>query len=69
MSRMMVIGVRHDKIEEVEGLKLKDLRTTDTDYASPVLEKAGVIISGHHHSHDGDNILLTPNGVRYLNSA
>ena len=69
MSRMMVIGVRHDKIEDVEGLKLQDLRTTDTDYASPVLEKAGVIISGHHHSHDGDNILLTPNGVRYLNSA
>ena len=69
MSRMVVIGVRHDKIEELENLKLKDLKTTETDYAHPVLEKSGVIISGHHHSHDGDNVLLTPNGVRYLNGS
>lgn len=69
MSRMMVIGVRHDKLDEVEGLKMKDIRMTDTDYAQPVLEKSGVIISGHHYSYDGDNILLTKNGVRYLNTS
>lgn len=68
MSKMMVIGIRHDKLEEAEGLKMNDIRLTETDYARPVLEKAGVIVSGHHHSHDSDNIVLNKDGVRYLNS-
>lgn len=69
MSRMMVIGIRHDKLDEAEGLKMDDIRLTETDYARPVLEKAGLIVSGHHHSHDSDNIVLNKDGVRYLNSA
>lgn len=69
MSRMMIIGIRHDKLDEAEGLKMNDIRSTDNDYSAPVVQKAGVIISGHHHSHDSDNIVLNKDGVRYLNSA
>lgn len=69
MSRMMIVAVRHDKLDLVEKLDKSDFDISQTDYANPILERVGVISTGHHHSRDADNILLTENGSRYINSS
>jgi hypothetical protein len=69
MSRMMIVAIRHDKLDLVEKLDKSDFDISQTDYANPILERVGVISTGHHHSRDADNILLTENGSRYINSS
>lgn len=69
MSRMMIVAVRHDKLDLVNKLDKSDFDVSQTDYAAPILERVGVISTGHHHSRDADNILLTQDGSRYINSS
>ena len=72
MSRMMVVGIRMDKLDEIENLIVEKSglmsMINETDYASPVLEESGIISSGTHFYVDSDNVLLTKDGVRYINS-
>lgn len=72
MSRMMVVGIRMDKLDEIEKLTVTkgsfSRMINETDYASPVLEESGIISSGTHFYVDSDNILLNKDGARYINS-
>lgn len=68
MSKMILIAVRHDKLDEVANLKVKDLNFTDSDYAQCKRESKGLIISDAHHASDGDNLFINAHGVRYVNA-
>lgn len=68
MSKMILIGIRHDKLEEVSKLKVKDLNFNDSDYAQAKRESKGIIVSEPHHSSDGDNLFINAHGVRYVNA-
>lgn len=68
MSKMILIAIRHDKLDEVANLKVKDLNFTDSDYAQAKKESKGIIISDAHHASDGDNLFINAHGVRYVNA-
>lgn len=68
MSKMVLIGIRHDKLEEVSKLKLRDIDFDSSDYGQARREKNGLIVSQAHHGNDSDNLYINHEGVRYINS-
>lgn len=67
MSKMLLLAIRHDKLDEVEKVNLGDLLSVQEK--ENVLEKSGVIISSLRDEYIGDNLLITDKGVGYINTS
>lgn len=67
MSKMLLLAIRHDKLDEVKDVNLHEQLSTEEK--ENVLEKSGVIISSWHDEYIGDNLLVTNQGVGYINTS